>query len=150
MLIEERRKAMKTTSYYPVIMTGDVAGTAAFYVKHFRFESQFDAGWYVHLRSAEDRDVNLAIVQGDHETIPEEGRGRVAGLLINFEVKDVDAVHARVVAEGLPILRSLRDEDFGQRHFITRDPNGVLIDVITPIPPSPEFLALYAPDTVDA
>ncbi|QOF70727.1 VOC family protein [Aminobacter sp. SR38] len=141
---------MKTTSYYPVIMTGDVAGTAAFYVKHFRFESQFDAGWYVHLRSAEDRDVNLAIVQGDHETIPEEGRGRVAGLLINFEVKDVDAVHARVVAEGLPILRSLRDEDFGQRHFITRDPNGVLIDVITPIPPSPEFLALYAPDTVDA
>jgi catechol 2,3-dioxygenase-like lactoylglutathione lyase family enzyme len=150
MLIEERRKAMKTTSYYPVIMTGDVAGTAAFYVKHFRFESQFDAGWYVHLRSAEDRDVNLAIVQGDHETIPEEGRGRVAGLLINFEVKDVDAVHARVVAEGLPILRSLRDEDFGQRHFITRDPNGVLIDVITPIPPSPEFLALYAPDTVYA
>ncbi|AMS41535.1 VOC family protein [Aminobacter sp. NyZ550] len=141
---------MKTTSYYPVIMTGDVAGTAAFYVKHFRFESQFDAGWYVHLRSAEDRDVNLAIVQGDHETIPEEGRGRVAGLLINFEVKDVDAVHARVVAEGLPILRSLRDEDFGQRHFITRDPNGVLIDVITPIPPSPEFLALYAPGTVDA
>lgn len=141
---------MKTTSYYPVIMTGDVAGTAAFYVKHFRFDSQFDAGWYVHLRSAEDRDVNLAIVQGDHETIPEEGRGRVAGLLINFEVKDVDAVHARVVAEGLPILRSLRDEDFGQRHFITRDPNGVLIDVITPIPPSPEFLALYAPDTVDA
>jgi catechol 2,3-dioxygenase-like lactoylglutathione lyase family enzyme len=150
MLIEERWKAMKTTSYYPVIMTGDVAGTAAFYVKHFRFESQFDAGWYVHLRSAEDRDVNLAIVQGDHETIPEEGRGRVAGLLINFEVKDVDAVHARVVAEGLPILRSLRDEDFGQRHFITRDPNGVLIDVITPIPPSPEFLALYAPGTVDA
>jgi uncharacterized glyoxalase superfamily protein PhnB len=150
MLIEERRKAMKTTSYYPVIMTGDVAGTAAFYVKHFRFESQFDAGWYVHLRSAEDRDVNLAIVQGDHETIPEEGRGQVAGLLINFEVKDVDAVHARLVAEGLPILRSLRDEDFGQRHFITRDPNGVLIDVITPIPPSPEFLALYVPDTVGA
>ncbi|GAA2843710.1 glyoxalase/bleomycin resistance protein/dioxygenase superfamily protein [Aminobacter aminovorans] len=141
---------MKTTSYYPVIMTGDVAGTAAFYVKHFRFESQFDAGWYVHLRSAEDRDVNLAIVQGDHETIPEEGRGQVAGLLINFEVKDVDAVHARLVAEGLPILRSLRDEDFGQRHFITRDPNGVLIDVITPIPPSPEFLALYVPDTVGA
>ena len=29
---------MKTTSYYPVLMTGDVAGTADFYVKHFRFE----------------------------------------------------------------------------------------------------------------
>ena len=35
-------------------------------------------------------------------------------------------------------------ERFGQRHFITADPNGVLIDVVTPIPPSPEFAALYS------
>ncbi|MEM9268600.1 MAG: glyoxalase, partial [Pseudomonadota bacterium] len=36
------------------------------------------------------------------------------------------------------------DEPFGQRHFITQDPNGVLIDVIKPIPPSPEFLAQFS------
>ncbi|TIL77909.1 MAG: glyoxalase, partial [Mesorhizobium sp.] len=40
-------------------------------------------------------------------------------------------------------LRSLRDEPFGQRHFITSDPNGVLIDVIKPIPLSPEFQAQF-------
>lgn len=138
---------MKTTSYYPVLMTGDVAGTAAFYVEHFRFKPLFASDWYVHLRSSEDRRVNLGIVQGDHETIPEERRGRTSGLLINFEVRDPDAVYDRVVASGLPILRSLRDEPFGQRHFITRDPNGVLIDVIKPIPPSEEFLAQYAEGT---
>jgi uncharacterized glyoxalase superfamily protein PhnB len=138
---------MKTTSYYPVLMTGDVAGTAAFYVEHFRFKPLFASDWYVHLRSSEDRRVNLGIVQGDHETIPEEGRGRTSGLLINFEVRDPDAVYDRVAASGLPILRSLRDEAFGQRHFITRDPNGVLIDVIKPIPPSEEFLAQYAEGT---
>ncbi|TIX64560.1 MAG: glyoxalase, partial [Mesorhizobium sp.] len=54
-----------------------------------------------------------------------------------------DAVYERVVAAGLPILRSLRDEPFGQRHFITSDPNGVLIDVIKPIPLSPEFQAQF-------
>ncbi|WP_269930528.1 VOC family protein [Aminobacter sp. HY435] len=139
---------MKTTSYYPVLMTGDVAGTVAFYVEHFRFQPLFESDWYVHLQSSEDKRVNLAIVDGDHETIPEAGRGRAAGLLINFEVKDVDAVHDRLAAAGLPILRSLRDEAFGQRHFIVSDPNGVLIDVIKPIPPSEEFLALYAPDAV--
>ena len=101
---------MKTTSYYPVLMTGDVAGTADFYVKHFRFEPLFRSDWYVHLRSAEDRRVNLGIVQGDHETIPQEGRGRTSGLLINFEVRDPDAVYERIVAAGLPILRSLRDD----------------------------------------
>ncbi|RUW37198.1 VOC family protein [Mesorhizobium sp. M1E.F.Ca.ET.041.01.1.1] len=130
---------MKTTSYYPVLMTGDVAGTADFYIKHFRFEPLFTSGWYVHLRSSEDRRVNLGIVQGDHETIPEQGRGRTSSLLINFEVRDPDAVYERIVAAGLPVLHTLRDEPFGQRHFITRDPNGVLIDVIKPIPPSPEF-----------
>ncbi|MER8801072.1 MULTISPECIES: VOC family protein [unclassified Mesorhizobium] len=135
---------MRTTSYYPVLMTSDVAGTAAFYVAHFGFKPLFEADWYVHLRSAEDRRANLGIVQGDHETIPEEGRGRTSGLLINFEVRDPDAIYKRITAAGLPILRTLRDEPFGQRHFITRDPNGVLIDVIRPIPPSPEFMAQYA------
>ena len=60
------------------------------------------------------------------------------------------SVYERVRAAGLPILLTLRDEEFGQRHFITADPNGVLIDVIKPIPPSAEFLAHYAPEALDA
>ncbi len=134
---------MKTTSYYPVLMTDDVAGTAAFYVDHFEFTPLFESDG-TSTSSARDRRVNLGIVAGDHETVPPEGRGKVCGLLINFEVKDPDSVYERVVAAGLPILRTLRDEPFGQRHFITRDPNGVLIDVIRPIPPSAEFAAQYA------
>lgn len=135
---------MKATSYYPVIMTDDVAGTTAFYVEHFGFKPMFESDWYVHLTSTEDATINLAILDGSHETIPETGRGRVCGLLLNFEVEDVDAIHDRLVAAGLPVLRSLRDEAFGQRHFITADPNGVLIDIIKPIPPTGEFAEQYA------
>ena len=134
---------MKTTSYYPVIMTGDVAGTAAFYEAHFEFEALFTSDWYVHLQSSQDEKVTLAVVDGSHETIPEAGRGKVSGLLLNFEVEDVDAVYDAVRAAGLPILLDIRDEDFGQRHFITADPNGVMLDVIKPIPPSADYAALY-------
>lgn len=141
---------MKCTQFYPVIMTNDVAGTARFYQDHFRFEPAFESDWYVHLHSNEDPSVNIAVLQGDHETIPAAGRGQVSGLLINFEVEDVDAEYERARSAGLPIDLELRDEDFGQRHFITRDPNGVLIDVIKPIPPSAEFLAQYAGDAVPA
>ena len=142
---------MKTTSYYPVIMTHDVAGTAAFYTSHLRFKPLFESDWYVHLQSTEDESVNLGIVGADHETIPEQARGKASqGLLINFEVEDPDAVHERIVAAGLPILRSLRDEAFGQRHFILADPNGVLIDVIKPIQPSAEFLEQYADGSAGA
>ena len=138
---------MKTNSYYPVLMTHDVGGTAAFYVRHFRMHALFEADWYVHLQSTEDTRVNLGLVAADHATVPEVARGRAAGgLLINFEVDDPDAVHERLRVEGLPIVLGLRDEAFGQRHFITMDPNGVLIDVIKPIPPSAEFAAQYSPE----
>lgn len=130
---------MKCTQFYPVIMTNKVSETAAFYIKHFRFEALFDSDWYVHLQSMEDQNVNLAVLDGAHETIPPQARGQVSGLLINFEVEDVDAEYARIVRSKLPIELSLRDEAFGQRHFITKDPNGILIDVIKPIPPSAEF-----------
>lgn len=139
---------MKCTQYYPVIQTRDVAGTKAFYLDHFRFREAFAADWYCHLQSCEDPGVNLAILQSDHETIPEEGRGVVGGLILNFEVADVDAEFARAEAAGLPILKTLTDEAFGQRHFITRDPNGVLIDVIRPIPPAAGFAEQYSADAL--
>ncbi len=141
---------MKVTSYYPVIMTSDVAASAAFYQAHFGFVPLFTVDWYVHLQLEGDPSVNLAILDGQHGTIPETGRGRVSGLLLNFEVDDPDAVHDRLKAAGLPILLTLRDEAFGQRHFITSDPNGVLIDIIKPIPPTGEFVALYEASALPA
>ncbi|WP_029040496.1 VOC family protein [Cucumibacter marinus] len=134
---------MKITQYYPVIMTTEVEATSAFYETHFHFERAFDGGWYVHLRSTVDPSVNLAVLQGDHETVPESARGQVSGLILNFEVEDVDAFYETAKSAGLPIHLPLRDEDFGQRHFITHDPNGVLIDVIKPIPPSADYAAQY-------
>jgi uncharacterized glyoxalase superfamily protein PhnB len=141
-------KVMRPIISYPVILTDDVTGTAAFYQRHFSFEPLFTSDWYVHLQSTENRRINLAIVDGDHHSVPEAGRGRASGIILNFEVKDPDAEYEKALAAGLPILWSLRDEAFGQRHFITADPNGVMIDIIKPIPPSDEFLAQYAAEAL--
>lgn len=135
---------MKITSYYPVLMTNEVATTAAFYREHFGFEALFSSDWYVHLQLPADASVNLAVLDGQHETIPESARGCASGVILNFEVDDPDAVYARLQAAGLPMLLPLRDEPFGQRHFITSDPNGVLIDIVKPIPPSAAFAQQYA------
>ena len=130
-------------------MVDDVAGVSAFYRTHFGFRPLFESAWYVHLQSAEDAGVNLAILDGDHETIPAETRGgRASGVLLSFEVADAAAVSAALTAQDLPILLPLRDEPFGQRHFITRDPAGVLIDVIQPIPPSAEYRDQYAEEAM--
>lgn len=139
---------MHLTQYHPVIQTRDVPGTTEFYRGHFGFKVLFESDWYVHLQNERDEAWNLAILQFNHETIPEEGRGETRGLILNFEVEDVDAVDARLREAGVPVLKSLRDEDFGQRHAIYRDPNGILLDVIKPIPPSAEYAESYAPEAL--
>ena len=139
---------MKCTQYYPVLQSADVPAAAAWFKRHFGFAPMFETDWYVHLQMPEDPAMNLAILDGQHGTIPEQGRGRAAGLLLNFEVEDVDAEHARLLAEGLTPILPLRSEDFGQRHFILQGPEGVLIDIITPIPPSADFAASFQPDAL--
>lgn len=139
---------MKITQYYPVLMCEDPAGASAFFQRHFGFVPLFTADWYVHLQQKDNPEVNLAIVAADHATIPPSGRGHAAGLLLNFEVEDAAGEYARLRDEWLTILLPLRDEPFGQRHFIAAGPQGVLIDVITPIPPAAEFLDQYASQSV--
>lgn len=133
---------LKITAHYPVLLVEDVGETASFYETHFGFARQFDAGWYVHLaHEADGKTHQMAVMRYDHGTIPEAGRAPTHGLIVNIEVADVDEVHGRMGAAGVPMLQPLRSEKFGQRHFITADPNGVLVDVITPIPFDPDWLA---------
>lgn len=140
---------MKLSSFYPVLLTEQVAETAAFYVSHFGFELVFEADWYVSLKkSGTDMPFELAILDAAHATIPEQFRNKVNGLILNFEVEDVDAEYERLIREAkLPLEQEIRSEEFGQRHFITTDPNGVLIDIITVIPPADHFADQYKEET---
>lgn len=136
---------MRLSSFYPVIGTNRVAETRDFYVTHFGFAITFESDWYVSLRMPDPPHYELAVLQYTHSTLPESFRKPVQGLLLNFEVGDVDAEYRRLVEQNhLPVYLELRDEAFGQRHFIVADPNGVLIDIITPIPPLEEFKQQYA------
>lgn len=135
------------SSFYPVIATRDVAASRDFYARHFGFEVTFEADWYVSLRRPDTPQYELALLDHTHPTVPDGHRVALqGGLLLNFEVDDADAEHDRLVTQaGLPELLSLRTEDFGQRHFIVAAPDGVLIDVITPVPATGEYAAQYAP-----
>lgn len=138
---------MKITSLYPVLATKDVKAAADFYRHHFGFDTAFESDWYVSLRL---ESWELAILLADHPTVPESFRGRTAsGLLLNIEVPDVDSLYEQLVASGLQPVLPLRSEEFGQRHAIFSGPDAVLIDVITPIPPSDEYAAQFSAEALD-
>jgi hypothetical protein len=109
-------------------MVENVSEISMFYQTHFNFRSLFDSDWYVHLQSNTDESVNLAILKGDHETIPEVARGRATGILLNFEVEDVDSIY-----EVLNLLRNLKkkhcrsEQAFGQVFSISAQFNIVMV-----------------------
>lgn len=130
---------MPLKSFYPVLLAEDVEASARFYTEHMGFSEVFRSDWYVSLKHRENPAYELAILQRNHQTIPEGFRERSSCLLLNFEVSDAQSEYERLQNAGVRIVQPLRDEAFGQRHFIGVDPEGVMVDIIEEIPPSPEF-----------
>lgn len=128
------------TGIFPTICADEVSATRDFYIDLFGFKAIFDSGWYVQLEAPGEPKAQIGIVEREHDTVPAGFRNRPNGVLISIEVDDVDAIHARALSRGLDIKLDLRSEDFGQRHFMTVDPSGTLVDIITAIPLSGEYV----------
>lgn len=129
------------TSFYPVVQVHGPRAAADFFRTHFGFEETFAADWYVSLRNGPHE---LAFLHPDHETIPSGYGHPAAGVLLNVEVDDATEAYRRL--SGLPdapVRLELRDEPFGQRHFILEGPGHVLVDVIEEIEPAPEYAAAF-------
>ena len=62
---------------------------------------------------------------------PVEGRG----FWLNLHVPDADAEYARLCSLGIDIVEPPQDKRWGERHFLVRDPNGVLVYIAHIIPP---------------
>lgn len=126
-------------SIFPVICCEAIEESTAFYADLLGLEVTFESGWYTLLRAPEHAQVQLGLVLREHPSVPEAFRRPPQGVIVTVEVVDVDVVHARARAAGRPFVQELRDEAFGQRHFMVADPDGALVDVVMSIPLSPTF-----------
>jgi catechol 2,3-dioxygenase-like lactoylglutathione lyase family enzyme len=133
---------MKTL--FPLTVTADVPAACQFYVDLFGMAVLADVGWYMQLHHPDNPSMQIAFIEAGHDSVPATHQGRPMGVVITMEFDDVDVLHERAAQMALPIHLSLRDEPWGQRHFITQDPTGLLVDVVQPIAASPAFLAELA------
>lgn len=125
------------------ITTHKLAESRDFYKKYLGFDVVFECDWYIHLKNGESE---IGLLQPNHSSQPKlfDAPFRGDGIWLSFEVNDVDAEYQRLQAEGIRMDLELRNEPWGQRHFIFQDPNGVGIDILSKIEVSPEFAASYA------
>lgn len=81
------------TSLYPVLMSRDIQAERNFFRDVFGFQETFSSDWYISLLS---EGFELALIDVNHETIPEGFRKECQGVILNIEVENVDDVYADI------------------------------------------------------
>ena len=122
---------IKVTRLLPNICTDLMAETRDFYVGFLGFVVRFEhSGWYIQVSAPDNPQLQIGIVRRDHEFTPQGFRQPAQGVIISVQVEDVDAAYAAAVKRGFKVADEIRNEDFGMRHFMVADPNGLLVNVL--------------------
>ncbi|MDR3562543.1 MAG: VOC family protein [Negativicutes bacterium] len=122
------------------ISTRKLKESKEFYMRYFGFQLVYESDWYVELIAP-----NLP-TSGISFTLPQREVGEFfngMGLILSFEVDDVDAEFDRLKAAGLEIYQNLQDKPWGERSFVINDPSGVHLYIYKAIPPTPEYQEVY-------
>jgi catechol 2,3-dioxygenase-like lactoylglutathione lyase family enzyme len=112
---------MMASRAVPNIKSDRPAETRDFFVDLFGLEVVMDLGWVVTVASPTNPSVQVTIISNDDMAAPG----------ISVGVADVDGVHAKAVEQGLEIVYPLRDEEWGVRRFMLREPSGTVVNVVS-------------------
>jgi uncharacterized glyoxalase superfamily protein PhnB len=108
----------------------DVAASSAFLVEHFGFHEDMAADGFASL-TRDDIGMNVVFLRRGLPTLPADQRDEHAtGLILAFAVDDLEGELARLRGEGVAITMPLTDEEWGERAFQVRDPNGVTVQLL--------------------
>jgi predicted enzyme related to lactoylglutathione lyase len=105
----------------PNIRSERPAEVRDFFVQLLGFEVAMDLGWIVTVASPTNPTAQVSIIANDDMSAPG----------ISIGVADVDAVHARAVEQGYEIVYPIRDEEWGVRRFMLREPGGTIVNVVS-------------------
>jgi len=124
---------MNVIRIVPNLASEAFAASRDFYVTMFDLVVSVELDdWYLQLMPESDTTLNIGFVKPDHELFA--GRTSPAGaygLVLTIHVDDVDEAYARAKNLGAEIAAEIRNEEYGQRHFVVADPNGLLLNVMS-------------------
>lgn len=121
---------MHITASAVALNVEDVAASHSFLVEHFGFEVAMAADGFASL-TRDDVGMNVIFLRRGLETLPDDQRDlHAAGQILAFTVDDLEGELARLVEEGVAITMPLTTEEWGERAFQVRDPNGVVVQLV--------------------
>lgn len=121
---------MKITSSAVSLTVEDPVASSAFLRDHFGFEEEMAADGFASLRRS-DAGMNVVFLRRGLATLPADQRDdHATGLILAFVVEDLEGELARLEGEGVAITMPLTVEEWGERAFQVRDPNGVIVQLV--------------------
>ncbi|WP_064967576.1 VOC family protein [Tenacibaculum ovolyticum] len=103
-----------------------------FYTKLFDFNVDFDSDWFIHLIS-KDKKLELGIIDRTNDIVPKDFQDNPQGFYVTFVVDSADEIFQIAESEKFEIISEPTDTFYGQRRLLLKDPNGVLVDISSPI-----------------
>jgi catechol 2,3-dioxygenase-like lactoylglutathione lyase family enzyme len=117
----DRTWSVTVSRAVPNIKSDRPTETRDFFVNLLGLEVAMDIGWVVTVASPTNPSVQVTIIGNDDMAAPG----------ISVGVADVDAVHAKAEEQGYEIVYPLRDEEWGVRRFMLREPSGTVVNVLS-------------------
>jgi len=117
------------------ICSNNLEESKNFYTQLLSLNVKYDSDWYIQLCSPEDSEIEYGIIQRNHELVPIEYQNSPNGMYVTFVVSNVDHIYDKALDMGIPIIQEPKNEFYGQRRFLTKDPSGCLIDICSPCGP---------------
>ena len=117
------------------IVTSCFKETKDFYIRILNFEIVYENEFYVLMRVPGSKD-HISFLKPNHPSQKPIFQPAFAGkgVYLTLEVEDLESAYDRIKALGIAIEIEPRDEPWGEKHFAIVDPNGIGIDIVTPIP----------------
>jgi uncharacterized glyoxalase superfamily protein PhnB len=121
---------VQITSSAVSLTVDDAAASSAFLVRHFGFREVMSADGFASL-ARDDAGMNVIFLRRGLATLPADQRDtHAAGLILAFVVDDLEGELRRLTGEGVAITMPLTEEEWGERAFQVRDPNGVVVQLV--------------------
>ncbi|GAA5101614.1 VOC family protein [Nocardia iowensis] len=122
---------MNITASAISLNVADPQASAKFLIDHLGFTEKMAADGFV---SVDRPDAGLSVAYlrtGLASFKPKNAAGSAGeGLLVVFVVDDIDAEYTRLQNEGVPIVTPIETEEWGERYFQMRDPNGIIVQLV--------------------
>jgi len=121
---------MRISSSAVSLNVADPEASAQFLVEHFGFRIEMAADGFASL-ARDDAGLSVIYLRVGLSTLPDDQRDSHAqGLILAFVVDDLEGELARLQNEAVAITMPLTEEDWGERAFQVRDPNGVIVQLV--------------------